>query len=122
MKFLCGAVLAMLALACGSSDPPVRRYHTRGMVTQATSDHGELSVAIHHERIDPFEDRDGKPSAMDSMQMLFGVASDVPHTLFQQHAKLAFEFDVRWSKQPTLLIVKAEPLDAETPLALKQGH
>ncbi|HET8937390.1 MAG TPA: hypothetical protein VFN67_28300 [Polyangiales bacterium] len=122
MKLLAGAVLATLALACGRSDPPVRRYHTRGMVTQATSDRGELSVAIHHERIDPFEDRDGKPSAMDSMQMLFGVASDVPHALFQQNAKLAFDFDVRWSQQPTLLIVKAEPLDAETPLVLKQGH
>ena len=122
MRFLAGVMLAMVLVACGSSDPPVRRYHTRGMVTQATNDRGELSVAIHHERIDPFEDRDGKPSAMDSMQMLFGVASDVPHALFQPNAKLAFDFDVRWSKQPTLLIVKAEALDAETPLVLKQGH
>ena len=115
-------ILALLLTACGSSDPPVRRYHTRGMVTQTTSERGELSVAIHHERIDPFEDRDGKASAMDSMQMLFGVASDVPKALFQQNAKLAFDFEVRWSKQPTLLIVKADKLDAETPLVLNQDH
>jgi hypothetical protein len=119
MRFV---VLAALLFACGSSDAPVRRYHTRGLITQVADDRGELSVAIHHERIDPFEDRDGKASAMDSMQMLFGVASDVPRAPFQPNAKLAFDFDVRWSKQPTLLIVKAEPLDAETPLLLKQGH
>lgn len=111
-----------LAIACGSSDPPVRRYHTRGLVTQATNDRGELSVAIHHERIEHFEDRDGKPSAMDSMQMLFGVASDVPQAQFAKDAKLAFDFDVRWSKQPTLLIVKASPIAPETELLLKQGH
>lgn len=121
MRYLCGAVLAF-SIACGTSDPPTRRYHTRGMVTQASSDRGELSVAIHHERIEHFEDRDGKPGAMDSMQMSFGVASDVPKELFQQNAKLAFDFDVRWSKQPTLLIVKAETLGPETDLVLKQGH
>ena len=81
-----------------------------------------MSAAIHHERIDGFEDRDGKRSPMDSMQMLFGAASDVPTALFKPGAKLAFDFDVRWSRQPTLLIVKASELGPETELVLSEGH
>lgn len=122
MKALYSLLMAGLLLACSTADPPVRRYQTRGLVKEATSDRGELSAAIHHERIENFEDRDGKRSTMDSMQMLFGAASDVPHALFQPGAKLAFEFDVRWSKQPTLLIVKATQLEPETTLALEPDH
>jgi hypothetical protein len=59
---------------------------------------------------------------MDSMKMLFGTAADVPKQLFQPGAKLAFEFDVRWSQQPTLLIVKASALGEETALELSEGH
>jgi Cu/Ag efflux protein CusF len=113
--------MLVLALACGSSDPPVRRYHARGVVAEVSKDQG-LSVVIHHERIDPFEDRDGKKSSMDSMKMLFGVASDVPKDVFQSGEKLAFDFDVRWDRQPTLLVVKAERLSAETPLELHETH
>lgn len=122
MKALYALVVASLLAACGSADPPVRRYHTRGVVIEASQAGGELSVAIHHERIDGFEDRDGKRSTMDSMQMLFGTASDVPPQLFQPGAKLAFDFDVRWSRQPTLLIVKASELAADTAMELSQGH
>ena len=120
MKALYGLLTASLLLACESSDPPVRRYHTRGVVQQATSDRGALSVVIHHERIEGFEDRAGKRSTMDSMQMVFGAASGVPHRLFQPGAKLAFDFDVRWSRQPTLLIVKANALGPDTPLELSE--
>lgn len=122
MKALCALVVASLLAACGSSDPPVRRYQTRGVVKEVNADRGELSVAIHHERIEGFEDRDGKRSTMDSMRMLFGAASDVPAQLFQPGAKLAFDFDVRWSRQPTLLIVKASELGADTALELSEGH
>jgi hypothetical protein len=110
-----------VSLACGSSDPPVRRYHARGLVAEVSNNDG-LSVVIHHERIEPFEGRDGKQSSMDSMKMLFGVASAVPKDVFQSGQKLAFDFDVRWDRQPTLLIVKAERLGPETPLELQEGH
>jgi hypothetical protein len=122
MRALYALVVASLLVACGNADPPVRRYHTRGVVKEASGERGELSVAIHHERIEGFEDRDGKRSAMDSMQMLFGTASDVPKALFQPGKKLAFDFDVRWSRQPTLVIVKASELGAETALELSEGH
>jgi hypothetical protein len=122
MRVLYGLVIASLLVACAKDDPPVRRYHTRGLVKEATSERGELSVAIHHERIEGFEDRDGKRSAMDSMQMLFGTASEVPQALFQPGAKLAFDFDVRWSRQPTLLIVTATELGPDTALELSQAE
>ena len=120
--FLYALSLCALLLSCDNTDPPVRRYDTRGLVKQVSGQPGALSVAIHHERIDGFEDRDGKRSTMDSMQMLFGTASDVPHALFQPGAKLSFAFDVRWSRQPTLLIVKAEELGADAELQLTDGH
>jgi len=122
MKALYALIVASLLAACGNADPPVRRYHTRGVVKEASQDRSELSVAIHHERIEGFEDRDGKRSQMDSMQMLFGAAADVPAALFKPGAKLAFDFDVRWSRQPTLLIVQATELGPETELVLSEGH
>lgn len=122
MKALSVLLVASLLFACGRADPPVRRYHTRGLVKEVSQDRGELSVTIHHERIESFEDRDGKRSAMDSMRMVFGTASEVPKQLFQPEAKLSFDFDVRWSQQPTLLIVQASELAPETELQLTEGH
>ena len=115
--FLTVSVLLGL-VACGTSDPPTRRYHARGQVTALNGSGPDLSVSIHHEQIDGFEDRDGKRSAMPSMVMAFGVAPEVPRDLWSQGAKLSFDFDVRWSKQPTLYIVKAEALPADTALTL----
>lgn len=123
--FPTSAVLLTLlygALSCGTSDPPVRRYHARGLVTQITGAGEELLIGIHHERIAAFEDRDGKRSNMASMTMAFGVAPDVPRDLWSQGAKVDFDFEVRWSKQPTLYIVKAAPLPADTALQLTQEH
>lgn len=114
--------LVFMLHGCSDSDPPERRYHARGLVTESSQDGDELSVAIHHEQIKAFEGRDGKRSNMDSMTMLFGVAKDLPPAMFSQGTKLAFDFDVRWSKRPTLLIVKAEKLPAETQLKLDSSH
>jgi Cu/Ag efflux protein CusF len=92
------------------------------MVTQASVDAEGLNVAVHHEAIPDFEDRDGKRSTMSSMTMLFGVAKDVPQALFKQGAKLALDFDVRLSQRPTLFIVKAAPLEADAVLTLEESH
>jgi len=120
-SFLTGVLLAAV-LGCGTSDPPVRRYHTRGQVTALSGAGAELTISIHHERIEGFEDRDGQRSPMASMVMAFGAAPDVPRDLWSQGAKVDFEFDVRWSKQPTLYIVKARALPADQPLLLTKEH
>jgi Cu/Ag efflux protein CusF len=113
------AVLTMLLLsACKLAEPAVRRYHARGVVTEIASTGGELSVAIHHERIAAFEDRDGHAAEMPAMTMIFGVAPSVPRSLFQQDQKLAFDFDVRWNDRPALWIVHAQALPATTELTL----
>jgi hypothetical protein len=119
-----GALPALLCslLACGTADPPVRRYHARGQVIEVSGTGSDLSIAIHHELIPSFEDRDGKRSAMKSMVMAFGVAPDVPRDIWSQGAKVAFDFDVRWSKQPTLFIVRAEGLPADASLSLTREH
>jgi len=113
--------LLFALVGCGDSDPPVRRYHTRGVVSESSRDGDELSVAIHHEKLEAFEGRDGKRSDMDSMTMLFGVAPDVAPGLFSDGAKLSFDFDVRWSKRPTLFIVKAQSLPPDTELKLDES-
>ena len=120
ITLFCGAL--MMASACGTADPPVRRYHTRGLVTEGSAAAAELTIAIHHERIASFEDRDGKRSPMPSMVMAFGAAPDVSRELWSKGAKVDFDFDVRWSKQPTLYIVKAQALPADATLELTQDH
>lgn len=119
---LCLLALVLGDLACNKSDPPVRRYHARGVVTETALDGDELSVAVHHEAIANFEGRDGQRSAMDSMTMLFGVAHSVGRDVFRQGAKIAFDFDVRWNERPSLLIVKASPLPDDTQLVLRESH
>ena len=117
---LCIALVT--ANACGTADPPVRRYHARGQVTDVSGAAAELTIAIHHERIPSFEDRDGKRSPMPSMVMAFAAAPDVPRELWTKGAKVDFDFDVRWSKQPTLYIVKAQALPGDATLELTQEH
>jgi len=109
-------------LACGTADPPVRRYHARGQVTEVSGSGPDLTIAIHHELIQGFEDRDGKRSPMKSMVMAFGVAPDIPRDLWSQGAKVAIDFDVRWSKHPTLFIVRAEALPGDALLELTRDH
>mgnify|MGYP003407292124 CR=1 FL=1 len=119
-QLLLTSTLLLAIAACGPNDPPTRRYHTRGQVTELLGSGAELTVTIHHERIEGFEDRDGKRSAMPSMVMAFGPAPDVARDLWSQGAKVGFDFEVRWSKQPTLYIVKAEALPPDTALDLSQ--
>jgi Cu/Ag efflux protein CusF len=115
-------LLCSFAPACGTADPPTRRYHARGQVTAVNGSGPDLTISIHHEQIDNFEDRDGKRAAMPSMVMAFGVAPELPRDLWGQGKKLAFDFDVRWSKQPTLYIVKADALPADAALTLTSEH
>ena len=120
----CSVLLPLVCstFGCGTADPPVRRYHVRGLVKEVGGTGADLSIAIHHEVIPGFEDRDGKRSPMPSMVMAFGVAPDVPRDLWSQGAKVAIDFEVRWGRQPTLYIRRAEALGGDVLLSLSQGH
>lgn len=110
----------LLLTACTSHDPPVRRYHVRALVKEVAGSGEDLRVALAHERVPAFEDRDGKRSEMPAMTMVFGVTSDVPK--LEAGQKLALDFDVRWNKAPALLIVHAEPLPSDTELTLESAR
>ena len=114
--------LLLLLSACGSADAPVRRYHVRAQVKEIVGSGADLRIALQHERIPGFEDRDGKRSEMAAMTMLFGVASQVPVGQFAVGQKVAADFDVRWSEAPALLIVHAEALAPDTALTLSSEH
>lgn len=121
ISYVCSLLLAVLT-ACGANDPPVRRYHVRALVKEVSGSGADLRVALHHERIASFEDRDGKRSEMAAMTMVFGLAPEVPVAQFKPGAKLELDFDVRWSQAPALLVVRAQPLPAETELTLPPDH
>jgi hypothetical protein len=113
-SLVCGCVL----LAC-SKPEAVEHYRSRGQVTGVSGGEGDDARAeIHHERIESFKDRDGKPSPMDSMEMNFAFAKGLTPKL-RQGDKLAFEFDVFWSSGSPLVITKLEPLPADTLLKLE---
>ena len=102
-------------LACG---PAPDSYHTRGLVKAREGSGADTRVAIHHERIADFKDRDGKRAPMPSMSMLFGLARALEATPLVVGDKLAFDFELRWTGSPTLLITRLQKLPADTDLKL----
>ena len=106
---------------CGPKSEPVEHYHARGVVTAIERDSDGTSLTIHHERIAPFKDRDGKSGAMDSMKMRFALEGPSADGLASGD-KLGFDFDVHWDSGSALRITKLEKLPASTPLALSDEH
>ena len=112
------AVIGSAVASCERAD----RYHTRGLVQEVAKDGDEVSIAVHHERIAAFRDRDGKTAPMHSMVMIFGMAQALAPTLPTRGDKLAFDFEVRWDERPALRITRFERLPAETALQLAPEH
>jgi Cu/Ag efflux protein CusF len=104
------------------SQPAVKSYQSRGLVSEVAGSGAELSVAIHHEQIPQFQARDGSVSDMGSMTMIFGVSSKVDSSVLAAGSKVKFDFDVRWNQRPSLWITRAEPLADATALALTNEH
>lgn len=115
-----GALLACL-LVMGCREAPVR-YATRGRITERIGSGQQAQVAIHHERIQAFKDREGKLAPMGSMVMLFGVAPSLSAASLTPGTPVRFEFEVRWDERPTLVITRFERLAASTPLVLTREH
>jgi hypothetical protein len=115
--FVLLACSLLLACSGGGSDKPDGHYHARGMVVALSQDAGDRQLSIHHEALPNFADRDNQRTTMKSMIMVFGldprIAADA-----QVGDKVAFDFDVRWSKRPVLSITKLSKLPANTALVL----
>jgi Cu/Ag efflux protein CusF len=115
------ATLVLLAAAsCNRAADADAHYSARGQVQSAQGSGEDARALIHHERIPDFKDRDGKPSAMNSMSMNFALAPGVAASELKAGAKIAFEFDVRWSSGSPLVITRVERLPESTALVLSE--
>lgn len=106
-------------LAClGCTRERVAHYRCRGVVRAVEGSADEARVAIAHEALPSFEDRDGKRSPMHAMTMIFGLAPRLQAEPLTVNQKLSFEFDVSWSESPFLVITQLTALPADTVLQL----
>jgi Cu/Ag efflux protein CusF len=116
------ALACVCALACSSSADDVGRpdavYRVRGQVVSQDGTGADARVSIAHEAIASFKDRDGKPGRMPAMTMAFGIGPDVPALKLTPGSRWQLTFEVRWSREPVLLITQAEPLSAGIELTL----
>jgi len=116
-------LLAGLWLLAGCSrEQAPEHYATRGLVRAREGSGAELRLAIHHEALATFRDREGQRAPMSSMTMLFGLAKELERAAPEAGTKLAFEFEVRWDERPTLQITRLRELPSETELALTSDH
>ena len=115
---LCVASIVLLATACSSGEDAPISYHLRGVVKDVAGTGPDARVTIHHEAMPHFKDRDGHDAPMASMTMNFGFVSSIAATRFVVNDKIAFDFDVRFSQTPPLLITQLQTLPTVTQLTL----
>lgn len=111
-----------LAGACGGAREEVASYHVRGLVKEVSGEGAEARASIHHEALPTFKDRDGKVVGMEAMEMIFGLAPGVSPAQLTAGDKVAIDFDLHWSKNPPIVITRAQRLPADTVLQLPSSH
>jgi Cu/Ag efflux protein CusF len=108
----------LLLCACDADKEPVQSYHVRGLIQDVNGSGADARVTIHHEAVAKFKDRDGHASDMASMKMIFGFGPTLSAADVKVGDKIAFDFDVRWSESPTLVVTKLQKLAPDVALAL----
>ena len=116
------AIAALLLLACGGEEEaptePDGTYTVRGEISEM----GERNLAIHHEAIPDFTNREGEVSGMDSMTMMFHRPESVSLDGIAVGDPVELTFDVRWSGDHTLTITALDELPEGTELELSADH
>lgn len=115
--------LLFALVACDSdepaeSTPPDGTYTVRGEVR----DVGPTSIAIHHEAIPEFVNREGEPSGMASMSMMFHRPESLAIDGIETGDPVELTFDVRWNGDHTLTLTAIEELPADTVLEISDPH
>ena len=116
LLFLAGSLLA-----CDADDAPAGPdgvYTTRGRVEGV----GRTALAIRHEAIPTFRDREGQVSGMGSMAMRFFYPEGLDLEGIEEGDPVELTFEVHWSVEHTLLITAIDELPAETELELAADH
>lgn len=119
LSIMRGALLCLGLLTCLACEREhVAHYRCRGMVRAVEGRGDDARVAIQHEALPAFQDRDGKAAPMGSMTMIFGLAPRLQTEPLSVNQKLSFEFDVTWTESPFLVITRLRALPVDTPLQL----
>jgi hypothetical protein len=118
VTFLSMSLLCCLACSEEPKAPPAK-YEVRGLVVEMSGEGEAARATIHHEDIAAFKDRQGQPTGMKSMKMAFGVGPNVDPSLLKPDSKLELVLEVDWERRPSIVIIKATPLPAETQLQLR---
>jgi len=100
--------------------PGVWRYTTRGRIERLPRATGiERDLAIYHEALTAFYNRDGKDVGMDVMVMDFpSIAPGVSLEGLVAGDVVVFDFDVDWSSQDVWTVTRLKRLPSNTPLEL----
>jgi Cu/Ag efflux protein CusF len=112
------ALALLFALSACGGDQADGHYHSRGVIAAISGSGIEAEVSIHHEAIARFKDREGVPSTMNSMTMIFGIAPNVTSESMRIGEPIAFDFEVHWQTRPTLRLTGWHPLPTDTKLTL----
>ena len=92
------------------------RYTVRGVFK--AYDEASKQMAIQHEAIPDFKNREGEKVGMMTMQMSFRTGEGVDAKSLTAEDKIQFEFVVEWDQKPAIKVLKFEKLPAETELEL----
>jgi len=116
------ATAALLLFACGAEETsptePDGTYEVRGRIMEM----GERNLAIHHEAIPDFTNREGEVSGMDSMTMMFHRPESIALDGIEVGDPVQLTFEVRWSGDHTLTITALQKLPDDTELELSASH
>jgi len=100
--------------------PGVWRYTTRGRIERLPKATGiARDLAIHHEALTAFYNREGKDVGMGVMVMDFpSIAPGVSLEGLAVGDAVVFDFDVDWSSQDVWTVTRLKRLPNDTPLDL----
>ena len=85
-------------------------------------DSDSRTLALHHEAIPSFKDREGETVGMGAMVMNFQAAPEVNLDSVKPGDPIRVTFEMRWQAGSELRATLIEKLPGDTELALEESH
>ena len=105
-----------------SGGSPAEVYTVRAEVKAVEGEGDTRTLALHHESIPNFKNREGEAVGMSSMVMNFRTAPDVDSDSLRSGDAVEITFEMRWQGENELLITRLDQLPPGTALTLESGH